>query len=275
MRAPSFWRLLAAAFFGAVLAYSLWSRVSPDRNITLYLARDRVTRPDMLFAVLPLGAFVGIRLALGWGGTAIWTAMGGTWVLWLGLAWTTFRSPWRIITPSWTMWECLAAFLGAGVAVLWRAFGRLAKIDLRSEMGPVVLVGIAVYLGLLFLLARVLNLAVPTISSFLDSTGIPYWGSVLDITLKAMALIIALGSSASFAGNLDIPWGRASSASVLLVLISTGIDLSAWPVVGRLWHARSDWLPWLDGAIYVKWVLLEIAWFSWWAHRLVKAQDSE
>ncbi len=211
--------------------------------------------------IFPLGAVVGIRLAVGKGGTARWAALLPSVVLWWLFMWVYLE--WS--TPVWAgldFWYAsnLLSLLGGWAVLVWRAMEKLEGVDPSVEALPLTLIGI-------FVANLIQGVLVQLLNRFAFSWILPDYllASIVGILL-ALMLVGGLGSMAALAGRLDVRWGNACMSAGLISVVMAG----GWL---RVRYYGPAWLDSQDPLALG--LLFKLAWFSWWGWRLAKPEQGD
>ncbi|GEM_PF-2785467 len=215
---------------------------------------------DPLLWACPIGAVLGVRWAARAGGTARWTALLASLLIWWGARWVLFE--WWNKTDRQPFYAVhLAVLLGGWSVLVWRA---LVKLDGRPKTpGPLSLVLIGIFVDRLFAVGGIGLVH----SEILDSILPRMPKEMIFVSIGcafALGLTCGLGSLCALAGDLDIPWAKAAwTSGVLGVLILVNIlILDNVP--------PAPFQPW---SIQAVWLLLESAWFLWWARRMTASMS--
>ena len=248
-----FRRVLLGALLGALAALGVWMLVAGTWPI-------EDPRPLHRW-IIPLGAVLGVRLAVGKGGTARWTALLASLVLWWIFAW---------VCLEWSGFDQegfgvyalnLLILLGGWSVLVWRAMEKLEGGALAVEALPLTLIGLSVdhlMQGVLF------GLNDRFVPFLFYGAELVYVMSIMS-AFFALVLVGGLGSMAALAGRLDVRWGNACmSAGLMGVVMAGGMFL------------MDSYVPsWLDfQPVIVFWFVFELAWFSWWGHRLARKEEA-
>ena len=243
---PSFGRVLAGALAGSVAASFL--TLLAQGRFGLY------SWPCLLVGI-PFGAILGVRLAIGQGGTARWVALLASWAVWAAMAWGLFWPlhsgiPWAVLLASGI------ALVGGWASLVWRSLSILSGGGVRPGTGALFMMGFAT--------GRALHVGGEGLLRHLMFTpGIEVWmffGCV--VTITALSLTCGVGVQASLAARMDQSWaGVTSSAGVLGVLAAASFY--------ALHQMSGAWGEWM----FLPPVLIEVAWFAWWGQRLAQRED--
>ena len=217
---------------------------------------------DPLLWACPLGAVLGARWAAGAGGTARWTALLASLVIWWGARWVLFRCSEEISNdPAFNAADF--AFLCGGWCVLvWRSLIKLSHRALPPGVLPLALIGL--FIDRLTMSAGLGLITLANVFGSLPAESFAVGMYCIWICLWAAALLCGLGSLCGLAGDLDIPWAKATSAAALLAGLML-VDCMLFPRM-----IPGPWRPWLIQGVFV---LIESLWFLFWARRVVRARD--
>lgn len=251
-----FRRVLLGALLGALAMLGIWMLIHGPLVI--------VNRRPLHGWIVPLGAVLGIRLAVGKGGTARWAALLASLVLgwffmWVCLEWAA--EGWG--RPDIQYGLNLLILLGGWSVLVWRAMDKLEGGGLSMEALPLTLIGLFVA----NLIDGVVGGLMSRSASLWLSGPLQPMSRVLILgALYSLMLVGGLGSMAALAGRLDVRWGNACMCAGLFGMVMVGGWLmmeSYGPVGLRSWMFLAFRL------------VFELAWFSWWGWRLAKGDGSE
>jgi hypothetical protein len=213
--------------------------------------------------IFPLGAVIGVRLAVRKGGTARWTALLASLVLWELFMWPCLEwTPFEKSPGVWYVWNLLI-LLGGWSVLVWRAMQKLEGGALSMEALPLTLIALFVADLMLFVVAGLMNRFVSFWYSWVPSHPIyvmSIWGGVF-----ALMLVGGLGSMAALAGRLDVRWGNACMSAGLMGMGTAGVAF----LVDSYGPAWLDF--WMDVAF---WFVIQLAWFAWWGQRLARQEEA-
>lgn len=256
VEAPSFPKVLTGALCGAMLGAAAWMVVTGKGGL------DRLTELHMVFMAYPVGAILGMRVAAGRGGTARWVVLVGSYAVWFLSAFFAWKRAdiWFFEEGQLGAWLALPICLGGWAAVVWRSLSRLSGETGTPCLPALVLVGLWVtdllWQGSIWL---VMKTGFFGFVRFGSESGLYVLTFAVVPTMLAVILTLALGSLGSLAGNLDIPWAK---ASLTAVVIGETLAFSQAMVHQAGWGSVAHWI------FPAQWLLVRVIWFVWWARRL-------
>ncbi len=257
----SFMRLLAGAVIGGGLAHA----ASRFGNAPDWLTGIHVPVP---FLACFLGSVLGVRWAVGEGGTARWVALAVSILPWwlLGLAMFRVKPLYFKDADVQNAWDAmhLAALLGGWSVLVWRSMATLSGERPCFGALPLALAGL--------LVCRVISRLAIWIWLTVDDGVLGLFPDSLrdassisaSALMGTMALACGLGSMASLRKDLDQPWAWATSMAVALQFGRELLLLAFERIGGRLSF----------GVEIGQILLLEIAWFAYWGRRLARQEET-
>lgn len=253
MKPLSFGRVLAGAALGAIAG---WVAKGALHGFDWYWMAEPSLVADAFFTFIPFGAILGVRLAIGKGGTARWAALLASWGLWAGFVWILTLPEEDFPGP---LLETGAAALIVGWASLvWRSMRRISgesASETAFSLASAGYFGGRVAFAVGFWAAEWASHK-GLLPSIFEVVGIGMFTTVL-----AVALICGVGAMASLASRLDQPWTSVVASAGVVALLMFG----SFFMLRDYAHRSDEWslLPWL---------LLEVAWFTYWGHRLSRVE---
>lgn len=243
--------------FGRVLAGALLGAAAGGLSAGMLGFPNPFEEP--IYLLVPFGAILGVRLAVGKGGTARWTALLASWGLWAGMVWVLLRVLELGIDRPYLASSALA-LVGGWASLVWRSMRKLSGEPLDPTPLSLALVGLLS--GRLMLSSGVWALRHALDAGLLPQSELAGLGA--GITLLTLVVVCGVGGMASLAGRMDLNWALVVSSAGLAAL---GMAGGLWVLEQRL-HLDAEWT-------FLPWILLEIGWFAYWGQRLAASESGK